>query len=401
SLVKIEYPKSDGTTGTSSGALTGNERTFQGLDFFVENNNHGEVGIYVNVAATDRATGSATSNEEIRMALTDDNTNLDQIRSRGQSSGTTLNDDDFSTIDKTDAANTDQATFVVKETRPTITRSSSSPSGSGYVPGDMEVFRFNVAVHSNEDFILEEMIFDMSSTDNASTATLWNYCDDSTTDIYATDFDLYNLTTTGTSTALDVDADWMFLAADGEWCNTGTDGEQVEYVVLDLTTRRTVSAGATNSFALYFDSTGASASADDSVQFSIPQDPIVWFDSGLTLAADPTSTATSFTASGAISAANSAAYDFSPGDVICLTAGTCATTDERLLVTSVTTPAFTAVRGYLGSTNVDQAGNEKIYVSRGTLLWQDDGNAATTATGDLWGAYLVDDLPVTGYALGF
>ena len=37
-----------------------------------------------------------------------------------------------------------------------------------------------------------------------------------------------------------------------------------------------------------------------------------------------------------------------------------------------------------------------------SLLWQDDGaDAVTTAAQEYYGSYLVDNLPVTGNALGF
>ncbi|MCH8049300.1 hypothetical protein IH979_01145, partial [Patescibacteria group bacterium] len=399
SKVTISFPMSDGTTGSASGALTGNERTFEAIDFFIGKDDHAEVTTSVDVSVSDRSGGSATSNEEIRMGLSVDTSLDDQFRARGQSSGETLDDDDVTVS----TANDGMDVFPVRETRPTISLSASSPSGSGFVPGDQEVFRFNIAVHSNEDFVLEEVLFKLSSTDNS--ASSWNLCDQGGVgagEIAESDFDLYNLSTTGTTTALDEDADWTLLTSDATECTDSTD--LTSHALLELGTgdEETIPAGATHTLALYFDSTGASSADDDSVQFEIPTDPILssasfLAGSDLTGALAATATTVPVTSSSA----------FSIGDIACMDTADdgCGTADEKMLVVAIPDgTSLSVVRGYL-DTAIDPAGNaatDDVDRLPGSLLWQDDGSTiVTTATEERWGSHLIDDLPVTGNPLGF
>ncbi|MFA6131362.1 MAG: hypothetical protein WC730_03840 [Patescibacteria group bacterium] len=399
SKVTITYPKEDGTTGTSSTTMSGNEAKFTGLDMFVDIDDPALVKVYVDLPVTSRhAGGSATSNEKVLMGLFVDTGNDDNFKAVGVGSGFTYDDDDQSALGTA-------ATFIVRETKPTLSLSASSPSGTGFVPGDQEVFRFNIAANSNEDVVWSEMLFTISSTDNASVPTTWNYCDQGGAgvgEIAETDLDLYNLSTTGTGTVIEgVDTtDWTLLTSDGTECTDSTD--KTTAIHLELTTAQTVPAGSTYTYALYFDSTGASSSADDSVQFGIAGDPNLsaWTISART-ANVMTATDTYVTASGAL--------DFGVGDLVCFDeddggASDCDSDEEVSLVTAVATPIAYLARGYAGHSIEAITAAHPINWQPSSFLWQDDGDSTVTAASsmdDYWGAYLVDGLPLTGGVMGF
>lgn len=410
SKVYITYPLEDGSEETKSGSLTGNEKTFDGIAFFIDQDDHGEVAVYVDADASDRGTGSATSNERVRMGLSA-NSSGSEFRALGEGSGETINEDstegsssqtfedhfagetsfggsDLDTI----SGDAGLGIFRVRETAPTITISSSTPMGSGFVPGDQEVLRFNVYANSNEDVVIKEMVFSMSSSDNASSD--WNYCDDAgsgTGEITETDFDLYNLAV-GTGTALDVATDWVLYDSTGAGCTDTT--EETRYVGLSLTTPLTIAAGATYTYALYFDSYGASSSNDDSIQFLLAGDPIV----------------TDFLASSALAEDNVTGIDttltvasgagYTAGDILCMDTADdgCGSTDERMLLAAVSGASLTVVRGYMATAvDTSSANDTGDDVDRlpGALLWQDDGTSAlTTAAQEYYGAHNVSDLPL-------
>ena len=402
SLVTIEYPKSDGSTGTKTASMSGNEARFtmtSGSGIYVEAGDTALVTAYVNVPASDRKTGgSATSNEKVMLDVFLDITNDDNFKAVGQGSGTSLDDDDLT------ATSSDPNTFVVRQTQPTVTLHASSPSGTGKVPGDQEVFRFTVAASSNKAVVLNNLIWKIASTDNASTN--WNQCDTdnsgsgaqsaSAADVDTTDFDLYNLSKEGTSTAIDANSDWTILKATGAACDaTAAD---VGFVKVALTTPEVVPAGSSYTYALYMDTTAASASNDDSVQLTLMNDPITsTYLSGST--ANETFTQTDTT----LTVVSGAAY--SVGDVLCLDANastTCTSADEKALVTAISSNDLTVIRGYLGT---DQASGlvatENVYRLPSAFVWEDDGSSSSSVSGEDWGAYLVDDLPLTGWPLQF
>ena len=399
SLVTVSYPDSTGTTQTATGALTSNALTLNGLTFYVAKDSHAEVTVKIDVPSTDRSGGSATSNERVRMVL-DDGTG--ELRAVGQGSGQTLADSAVTTVD---TAGTTMNKFVVRETKPTIALSSSSPSGAKVV-GDQEVLRFNVTAAAGEDVIVKNLIFKMSSTDNA--ATDWQQCDTNGALTLPADFDIYNLSKEGTATALDVPADWTLLQTTGADCDTTA--REIGFVKLSLTTSETIPAGTTYAYALYFDSTGASSVNDDSVQFEISSDPIATaYVEVVDISDDSAITATD----SAITVATDATTSFKIGDVIYYDVTDADATDsapsERMLVTKVTATELTVIRGYLGTTPVTYSGvgtADDIYRLPGAMLWQDDGSAAAPSDAadslsDYYGAHLVDSLPVTGSALSF
>lgn len=404
SRVTINYETEDGSAGSANGTLTGNERTFNltsGNEIWVPKDDSAEVDVLVNASTSDRSGGSAQSNEKVRMGLSVDTTADDQFRARGAASNETLDDDSddssataYSTVFP--GVSDDMESHVVRETAPTVTLSASTPSGSGFVPGDQEVLRINVAANSNEDVVLRNLIFDISSSDNATSS--WNFCFSTTTgDITASDFDFYNRNNLGT--ALDDDAEWTLLASDGSTCTGDTDVvEFAELAFSSDTEQESILAGTTHTYSLFFDSSGASSASDDSVQFLVASDPIVgtFLDGGADIAAgtatqDPDDT--TITVSGAGS--------FEHGDVLCNGGGdtTCDTGEEQmLLVGGAGTTTLTVVRGYNGTdVQADASGPDNLLRLPGALLWQDDGSKSVSdAAEEYYGAHLVNDLPMTG-----
>ncbi len=430
SLVTITYPLVDGTTGTSSVAMTSNYARFTGLHAYVSVANPADIDVYVNVPSTDRdAGGSATSNEKIRMGWyvggTPDGTYFKAV---GVGSGTTFTDTDSdgSGTDYTavgdDRYSTDGiATFVVRETKPTFSLSSSSPSGNT-APGLNEALRFNVAASSNEDVVLESLLFKTTATDivnNFAGASAWANCD---TDIGTTsgnlatsEFDFYNLTKSS-STQLDTaDTDWIEFKTTGAICTTST--AQLGYIKLTLPTPEIIPAGSTYTYSLKVDTTGASAGSDDSFRVDVVSEPIASSFVATTVNSAPATLAigaTSITPDGG-------SADFYLGDVLCLTGGvgnddTCDATDERVLVVACASASATngglcgsnelmsIDRGYMGSNPLALASatNTELLRLPGSMLWQDDGSvAAGTTTQTRWGGYLVKSLSVTGGTLVF
>lgn len=413
--VYLEYPI-DGTTEVVSGSLTGNERTFDGIDFWVEQDEPAVVDVYVDVSKTDRSSGgSAESNERFRMGLSA-NSGEAEFRAVGQSSGETLNEDsdeassgetfedhfagestygaaDLDTI----SGDPDLGVFRVRETVPTVTLSASTPSGSNFTPGDQEVLRFTVAASSNEDVILKGILFDVSTSD--ADATDWNFCDGGTTgEITVADFDFYNLSGAGTSDALDVDGDWELLTTDGTVCTADTD--TVDYAQLTLTDEETIPAGTPYTYSLYFDSTGASPDPSDSVQFLVAGDPIL--STFLTPATDSQLQEADLSGTdNQITVSDSS--DFLVGDVICIDTADngCGTDDERAFVTEIVNgTTLEVVRGYLNTrpaAPADHDANDDIDRLPGALLWQDDGNdTISESEEEYFGAFMVDSLPLAG-----
>ncbi len=406
SLVTISYPDSNGATATATGALTGNEVTFNSLDFYVGKDDHEEVTVKIDISSTDRSGGSATSNERARMGLSIDTSADDQIRAVGNSSGQTLDDDDIAVATATAA----MSTFIIRETKPTITLSSSSPDGSGFTPGNQESFRFNVAAASGEDVVLNNLIFTFSASDNA--ATDWNQCDtDDTTGALmlasGADFKFYNLTEDSSASSA-LAGTYTLMKSTGAACD-GTDVD-VAFVKLVLTTAEVVPAGSTYVYSLWVNSDSANSVNNDSLQIGIAGDPITTTYLNVSNAAndaDIVITATTVNVDTALDT-------FYVGDVINMDvddSGVADSDEEKMLITSITSNALTVIRGYLNSTveaadadadSDDYEVTDDVQRLPSALLWQDDGSTTvSTSTAEYYGAYLVDSLPVVGNAISF
>lgn len=431
SLVTISYPKADGSTGSKSVTMSGNEAKFSALDMYVAVGTPGDVTVKVSVPLTDRdAGGSATSGEKIRMGLFSDSTNDDNFKAVGVGSGVTLDDDDQAALGD-DVVGTDGIhTFVVKESKPTVSVSSLSPSGSA-VPGRLEVLRFNVAAASNEDVVMSRMIFKVNTKDSAGDGTDdWANCDNAADagEMAPQDFDIYNLTDDGTTTTLDADSDsdqndslaemmagtdspWTLLKTTGAICDS-TEAD-VGFVAFRFPTTEVIPKGVTKTFAVYVDVSDAVDT--DSIRLDIPSDPI----SGTLFYVDNASNVADLAITSSTLAVD-AGTAFAIGDVISYDAddsanggssGTPDTDEEYMLVTGISSNDLTVVRGYMGSTmeaaDADADSDEYevtdgIFRIPGSFLWKDDGiTGHTGGADDFWGSYLVDNLTVSGNTLVF
>lgn len=402
SLVTITYPTEDGTTDSASAIMTSSTAIFSGLTMFVDSDSRAQLDVYVDVPVSARnAGGSATSNERIEIAVSSDSGDFNAV---GVDSGVADTQASGSDVD-TDVV------FVVRESKPTITLSSSSPSGAS-TPGDFEVYRFNIAASSNEDVVFTELIWQLRTSDNNGeladgSGADWNECDNNETgDTVAADFDIYNLSEQGTSVALDTDAMWAFYGTDGSACSNSQ--QDIGFVHLTLTTGEIVPAGETYSYALYFDSTGANAANDDTLQFELGSDPvggIAYVDTSNLAVAVTSATGTTISITDGDVSTNS----YTAGDVICLNDandGTCGASEEIAFVTavdgSVNPDTLTVVRGYLGRTpDAAVTNGDNVLRLRSAFVWEDDGSTGSAATGEDWGAYLVDSLPVAGGRFSF
>jgi hypothetical protein len=391
----------------------------------------GDVTVKVSVPLTDRdAGGSATSGEKIRMGLFSDSTNDDNFKAVGVGSGVTFDDDDQGAVGD-DVVDTDGIhTFVVKESKPTVSISTLSPSGASPI-GRREVLRFNVAAASNEDVVMSRMIFKVTTTDSAGDGTDdWANCDNAVDggEMAPQDFDIYNLTDDGTTTTLDLssgtdqndslaemmagtDSPWTLLKTTGAICDA-TEAD-VGFVALRFPTTEVIPKGVTKTFAVYVDVTGAVVT--DSIALDIPSDPI----SGTLFYVDNGSNTADLAITSSTLAVD-AGTAFAIGDVISYDAddsanggssGTPDTDEEYMLVTGISTNDLTVVRGYMGSTmeaaDADADSDEYevtdgIFRIPGSFLWKDDGiTGHTGGADDFWGSYLVDNLTVSGNTLNF
>lgn len=447
SLVTVSYPLEDGTTHEESASMSGNAVTFTlsaGEYLYVPVGEPVDVDVYVDVPLTARdAGGSATSNEEIRMAFSDaNNSGSEAFNAYGVGSGTQWTEASAGVADIGAAAfGTDGiATFVVRETKPTVSLSSLSPSGAS-IPGLSEVLRFNVAASSNESVVLDQITFKVTSTDVG--ANNWNQCDidlaTAPAHIDDSELSIYNLTKSSSTTLDTSDTDWTLWDTTGAVC-TGTAGE-LGFVTIEFPSAEIVPNGSTYTYSLKMDTTGATVGSD-SIRVDIVSDPTVSAFLATATADDVNDTVLGpAVAYGAVAIDNSISVDvgteFFMGDVLCADyagEGTCASTEEKMLLVSCTETAasgngsngllcagagattLTVVRGYMNSLagfddndgGVVTAGADSVVVGAeymrapGAFVWQDDGaDAVTSASTERFGAYLVDSLELNGGTLVF
>lgn len=402
--ITLSYPNSAGNTATATAFMSGNEAKFDGLDFLVPSTSPKVATLSVNIPGSDRdAGGSASSGENLLLELFLDATNYDNFRVVGQGSGTVLDDDDPT------SSNTGLSAYVIQETKPTVSLASGSPSGAK-VPGLDEVLRFTIAASSNEDVVVDEVIFKMVSTDNngeASSGDDWNECNASGASVDA-DFSLYDYADLGTELDTSSSA-WNLLGSTGANCES-TANTDIAFVQLELVAADdlVVAAGTTKTFSLWFDSTGASATNDDSVRFDVPADPIAsaYIDSG------------AFDVNGAVTGEATTTLTIDTGssrpthgDVVCLSSGTCAAADEVVLVTNIDDDTATTLyvsRGYLGrnrgGSGATVADNTELDYLPSSFVWYDDGSTTDDTDNfedEVAGSFLVDNLPLIGGTIIF
>lgn len=147
------------------------------------------------------------------------------------------------------------ATHTVYLTRPTVTLAVGTPSGSA-VPGLIETLRFNVSADGRGELYVRRITFRLFSTDNADSG--WNGCRnlaDPTKWRLRDDFDPIVTTI-------------VFATEDGGPC--GNTPEPVAYAIVTMLVE--VPAGATETFHLRVDTTGASSRDNDVIRVDIPSE---------------------------------------------------------------------------------------------------------------------------------
>lgn len=390
----------EGMTGAApSASMSGNIARFSGLSIPVVTDEPTDVEVYVNVPSTNRVSGgSATSNEKIRMALYSTGSGNTYLKATGDGSGVEKAEGDIAEIGD-DVFSTDSVpTFVVKETYPSIARSSASPT-SGVAGGRPEVLRFNVSASSGEDVVMDSIIFKMTASD--ASGTDWNNCDTSSpaaSEKSASDFDIYDRA--DLTSALDTaDAAWTLYQADASAC--GGTSAPIGFVRVTFSSDEVVPAGETKTYSLYMSAAGASAANDDSVLFEVVTDPIV----STFLVADADGLAEDNLAASDTTVDVELYSDYNVGDVLCMdtdNGNTCGSTEERMLVVATAdagTDYLTVVRGYLNTVPDSSNANDiddSIHRMPSSFFWKDDGITGTGTSDDFWGSYLVDITDFSG-----
>ena len=144
----------------------------------------------------------------------------------------------------------------LRSTKPVVSLASGSPSGAG-VPGFGELLRFNVTADSRGAVRITELPFKISASDRGGFTRCENFADPKKWEIY----DLRD-----PNKKLDLDAEWVFQNVDGNACQPGEKVVYADAYDLDIE----IKAGATETFVLRGDTTGASPSNDDSIRIDLP-----------------------------------------------------------------------------------------------------------------------------------
>ena len=163
----------------------------------------------------------------------------------------------------------DASLRIVEQGGATVTLSPSSPGGGGFVPSDMEVFRFNITADESGEMYLEELTFNFYATDNEDTD--WNTCALSSSDpgLLLDDIRVYNLSTSGASGSIVEDG--YLIDSGGSLCVSEEDDlAYVSFFRIGDEDVEVIPAGETYTYAVYVDTSGASTDWDDSIQLGIP-----------------------------------------------------------------------------------------------------------------------------------
>lgn len=147
-------------------------------------------------------------------------------------------------------------TFTIRKTKPTFYLASGSPLGST-IPSYGEVLRFNVAADARGFVGLEEVVFQVTSSDNAESG--WNSCESFGTDL---NWHLVDIT----DPSLNLEQGFAFYSALGEPCYDHPN-DPLGFVVMSLSEE--ISAGETKTYSLRADTYGASSVFNDLLRTDI------------------------------------------------------------------------------------------------------------------------------------
>ncbi len=393
SSVKLSYKNQAGVTQTKTAFLTAGSAKFSGMTMYVPANGSAVLTVMSSIASVD---GDADTGEKPRLDFEADSAGTDDLKVVGASSGETLDGDDVGgavTLTDPDGDGDDIVegeAMVIRETKPTLSRASGSPEGSNLVPGADEVLRFTVAASAGEDVVLDQITFQLNSTDTGAAA--WNDCDGDLGD--EANFSLFDLSNPGDEIEGE-DDDWTLLDAAADDCDGGID---VAFARLDLDDgdEEVIAAGTTRTYSLEVDTTGASSADDNSFRVDIDDDPIaVFFDTGEDLDE-------AIAAGEVADIAVSGLGGLVPGDLVCFDegdSGVCDAAEEIALVLDVVGGDLTIYRGDLGrveggaSADGVVADGADLFRMPASVVWDDDGDSGTM---NEISSYLLDNLEVRG-----
>lgn len=262
SVITVSYTDITGATVTSSTRPVADRVDFAGQTLYVPARGTGTIRVYADTTAIDDA--GVFSGDRFQVNF---NAATATFRAIGQTTTRVYEETDIN-------RSVMSSTMVLRHTEPTVSLSSSSPSGA-VVPGVIETLRFNVSAASAEDVEVNRTTFRVSASDNAGSG--WADCDDLGD---TTLFDLYNLTD---DPSTPITATVRVYDVSGTSCTSSTD--RVGFV--EFLINETVPAGATSTYALKIDTTGASAADDDLLAVRILThvdmrttglDPLTWQD---------------------------------------------------------------------------------------------------------------------------
>jgi uncharacterized protein YaiE (UPF0345 family) len=177
--VSISYPKESGT-GEAVGYLSAGEVTFSSMDMYVPRDGQAILTVKADIDTMENYGGAADSGHEPALYFSTDVTNDDQFKAVGEGSGTTLTDDDTSSIYLNGAAladstnehiNTDDGIkkMVVRRSKPTIALSSTQNNTLSSVS---DLVRFKVTADENGDVTFKKLKFEVIVTDAATSSAL-------------------------------------------------------------------------------------------------------------------------------------------------------------------------------------------------------------------------------------
>lgn len=160
----VQFTTVDGAVQTSAATLRGNTLSFTDLDLYVPKDGTTELSLFVN--ASDYDAVGTESGAQIQFYL---NAMSEKFVATGVET-------DVRVTEASARRNIPGTALTARYTKPTVTLSSSSPSGTVVMPGiAAELLRFNVSADSAGDVELTEGTFGIVTTDESGTS--WNTCD--------------------------------------------------------------------------------------------------------------------------------------------------------------------------------------------------------------------------------
>lgn len=300
-------------------------------------------------ANTNTISGGADSGATLTATLATDTTNDNQFEARGVSSNTVLDDDDM-----TQTAGRD---MVLHKTKLTLTENAPACAGTlqngCLISGiEQEVYKFTVAADANEDASLKQLIFNVVQTDNTAT-------DDTLT---IGSFKLYRGNTDITSL---VD---IHNLAGATIESTNTLAEGTAQAIVTWSSEEIIAKGTSNVYTLRATPGGYTTTADnDSLRVVLNSDATAQT-AGYNYLVDLDTTAAQQTAS--------------LGDLA----------NDNRLGTEGATPTLAANANIIWSDNA-------AVPHASTLVDSSATGTDSTSSGDWWNAYLLKNLPFSGYTV--